>query len=53
MTLELGKEGIVLFNDTLNTFYLCLYGKRPFKIERYTNCIVYTVEDNNYFAKFF
>ena len=25
------KEGNVLFNDTLNTFFLWLYGKRPFK----------------------
>ena len=25
-----GKEGNVLFNDTLNTFYLRLYGYGPF-----------------------
>ena len=24
-----GKEGNVLFNNTLNTFYLWLYGKMP------------------------
>ena len=24
-------EGNVLFNNALNTFYLWLYGKRPFK----------------------
>ena len=27
-TIQIGrKDGIVLFNDTLNTFYLRLYGK--------------------------
>ena len=25
------EEGIVLFNDSLNTFYLWLYGKGPFR----------------------
>ena len=25
------KEGNVLFNDALNTFYLRLYGKGPFR----------------------
>ena len=26
-----GRKGDVLFNDTLNTFYLRLYGKGPFR----------------------
>ena len=31
MLIILRKEGNVLFNDTLNTIYLFLYGKGPFR----------------------
>ena len=40
------KEGNVLLNDTLNTFYLQLYGRKEGRkcfIERYTQHILFTV----------
>ena len=30
-TIQIAKEGNVLFNDALNTFYLRLYGKGPLR----------------------
>ena len=41
------KEGNVLFNDALNTFYLQIYGRKYFYVTTYSTHFIYLASDTD------